>query len=302
MDDFNDTFLARWIAGEATPKEVAAFKNHSDYKLYKKIKNATNSLSFTEFDEEAAFKELKTKLVTKKTKTISLFTWVGSIAACAVITIGVLFFNTDKTTYSSTIAQQNEVSLPDGSIMVLNATAEAKIDTKSWNDNRVVFLEGEAFFKVKKGAKFTVKTSLGMVEVLGTEFTVNTVNKDFINVKCFEGTVKVITTEQETILSRGMAFQEHENIVDKWLFKKELPNWLTAKETSLYKVPVAEVITLLKRQYDLTIHEEKNINQTLIFTGSFTNTDLNKALYSVFGTLNVNYELITENEIRILQQ
>lgn len=300
MENFDDTFLARWIAGEASPEEVAAFKSHPDYKKYIQIKQASDALSFSEFNEDVAFEQLKTKLTTSKTKIIPLYAWIASIAACAVIAVGFLFFNNQSTTYVSQIAQQNQVSLPDDSTMILNASAEAKINTKSWNENREVFLKGEAFFKVKKGSKFTVKTDLGNIEVLGTQFTVNTINKDLITVKCFEGKVKVVSDKGEVFLTKGMAFQYHKNRVEEWLFEGTSPNWLTTKETSLYKVPVSQVITLLKRQYNLKIQQQERIDKELLFTGNFSNTNLKKALYSVFGTLGVNYELIAKDEIRIL--
>lgn len=300
MENFNDTFLARWIIGEVSSEEELAFKNHPDYAKYKLIKESSETLTFTEFDENESFEALKTKLTTKKTKTNSLYKWIGSIAASAVIAVSFLIFKSQKTIYSSEIAQQNEVTLPDGSTMLLNALSTAKVATKSWNDNRTVFLEGEAFFKVKKGAKFTVKTNLGTIEVLGTEFSVNTVQKDLITVKCFEGKVKVTGTDGNALLTKGMAFQEHNKTIEEWSFEKASPDWLISKETNLHKVSVKQVITLLKRQYNLKIQQQEFIDTTLLFTGNFTNTNLKKALYSVFGTLGINYELISENEIRIL--
>jgi len=70
--------------------------------------------------------------------------------------------------------------------------------------------------------------------------------------------------------------------------------------TTLHKVPVNQVVKLLKRQYDLKIQQQELIDNDLVFTGSFNNSDLEKALYSVFSVLDVNYSLISENEIRIL--
>lgn len=301
MENFDDTFLARWIAGEASPEEVAAFKKHPDYKKYEHIQEASNALSFIEFNEEEAFNELKIKL-SKTTKIRPLYTWIASIAACAVVTIGFLFFSNQSKVYKSTIAQQTSVELPDGSKMVLNASAEAEVDIKNWNINRNVFLKGEAFFKVKKGSAFTVNTSLGSVQVLGTQFSVNTVSDQLIIVKCFEGKVKVISTTGEALLTKGMAFQDHKSGIEKWTFNENSPNWITAKETTLYKVPVKQVIMLLKRQYDLSIQQQELLNKEKLFTGTFSNTNLEKALYSVFGVLGVNYTLISENEIRILEE
>ena len=302
MENFDDTFLSRWIAGEASPEEVAAFERHPDFKKYEQIKQASDALSFSEFDEDNAFHQLKTKLKPSKEKSIPLYTWVASIAACAVFALGFWFFNSQSSTYTSSIAQQNQVSLPDGSIMILNASAEAKVDTKNWNKERKVFLNGEAFFKVKKGSQFTVSTNLGNVQVLGTQFTVNTVNDELFTVKCFEGKVQVVSASNKVLLTKGMAFQNHKNSVEEWNFHGKEPNWLTAKETNLHKVQVEQVITLLKRQYNLTIQQQELLNKEQLFTGTFSNTNLDKALYSVFGVLGVNYTLISENEIRILEE
>jgi transmembrane sensor len=41
-----------------------------------------------------------------------------------------------------------------------------------WSKERTLSLEGEAFFEVQKGSKFSVVTSDGIVEVLGTSFDV----------------------------------------------------------------------------------------------------------------------------------
>jgi len=303
MKNFNDTFLARWIAGEASAEEIVAFKDHPDYEKYLKIKDVSKNLSFSNFDEDKSFSSLKTRLdkKPKKTKVVSLYSWVAGIAACAAIIVGFLFFTqSTSTVYSSPIAQNSTVNLPDGSIMVLNATAEATVDTEKWEDNREVLLKGEAFFKVKKGSKFTVNTSLGNIEVLGTEFTVNTIDDDLLTVKCFEGKVKVISKGNETFLTKGMGYQLNDTNVDSWNFENKSPSWFINNKTILHKTPVKQVVTLIKRQFNLKITDEHLINKNLIFTGSFNNTDLEKALYSVFSVLEVNYSLISENEIRIL--
>ncbi|HKZ37551.1 MAG TPA: FecR domain-containing protein, partial [Chryseolinea sp.] len=67
----------------------------------------------------------------------------------------------------------------DGSLVTLNANSLIKL-SDSWmsEDDREVFLQGEAFFNVVKTSdhrSFKVKTAEGItVEVLGTTFNVNT--------------------------------------------------------------------------------------------------------------------------------
>ena len=68
MKKFNDSFLARWIVGEASAEEVNAFKSHADYKKYEKIRQASDALSFTEFDGDKALEQLKASLKKEKSK------------------------------------------------------------------------------------------------------------------------------------------------------------------------------------------------------------------------------------------
>ena len=74
-----------------------------------------------------------------------------------------------------------EVTLPDGSLVELNANTQLSL-TEEWEEGvtRRVWLKGEAFFKVKKipttNVKFTVITKDLEVDVLGTSFNVNTRN------------------------------------------------------------------------------------------------------------------------------
>jgi transmembrane sensor len=71
------------------------------------------------------------------------------------------------------------ILLPDSSVVILNANSSMRIP-QQWaeKDSRQVWLEGEAYFQVRKKPstiqKFVVHTSQVDVEVLGTKFNVNT--------------------------------------------------------------------------------------------------------------------------------
>ena len=84
--------------------------------------------------------------------------------------------------------QRKQVTLPDGSLVTLNAGSKLRI-AENWGDasTREVWLEGEAFFEVTKkpntgAAKFIVHTNQVDVEVLGTAF----------NVKARRGSTEVV--------------------------------------------------------------------------------------------------------------
>ena len=88
-----------------------------------------------------------------------------------------------------------KVTLSDGTIVHLNAGSRLKYPRQfNYNNNRKVYLQGEAFFKVKKNenSPFIVETNKFDIEVLGTEFNVNTLNlNDYIDCVLVEGSVRL---------------------------------------------------------------------------------------------------------------
>lgn len=82
-----------------------------------------------------------------------------------------------------------QVELPDNSIVYLNNNSSITYDEAF--ATREVELTGEAFFSIVKATQpFVVKTTLGDVTVLGTEFNVNSVTEQ-IEVEVEEGSVEL---------------------------------------------------------------------------------------------------------------
>lgn len=140
----------------------------------------------------------------------------------ASITIGLLvsaifylwLFSSSYTSVTTAYGEMREIQLPDSSWVVLNANSSLKYE-ENWEAgvDREVWLEGEAFFKVKKRLsgsttpssnpyiKFTVHADPLDVEVLGTEFSVNHRDEN-TQVVLNEGIVRVkdIQEKQEDIV------------------------------------------------------------------------------------------------------
>lgn len=100
----------------------------------------------------------------------------------AVVAFAIWYFGMAdhvKQEYRTGFAQIKNITLPDGSIVVLNANSTLKIPS-NWNAeaDRQVWLDGEAFFQVEKKPatlqKFIVHAKDLDVSVLGTRFNVNT--------------------------------------------------------------------------------------------------------------------------------
>jgi transmembrane sensor len=104
--------------------------------------------------------------------------------------------------YKTEFAKTKKIILPDGSKVTLNANSELKLSA-AWNEEneRQVWLEGEAYFEVEKklatNQKFIVHTKDLDVEVLGTKFNVNTRHKKAL-VSLEEGKIKLSLKEDPT--------------------------------------------------------------------------------------------------------
>ncbi len=300
----DDTFLARWISGELTSEELIAFKKSTDYPIYKKINESSLTLETASFNKQDLFNKILQQTHTQqqitKPKVIKLVpNWAYAVAASVVIMFGVFYFINNETHYETDFSEQLVVTLPDYSKVLLNSNSDLDFKSRQWEDNRLVTLNGEAFFDVEKGASFKVLTSEGIVEVLGTEFNI-TVRDNYFEVQCFEGRVKVTSsdTNNETILTQGNAFRIVNSNAEVWNFILDEPNWLHG-ESAFNNAPLSQVIISLENQFKVTF-DKSNIDQTKRFTGSFTHSNINLALKTVFVPMEISFKSNKENTIILL--
>lgn len=134
-----------------------------------------------------------------------------SVAATVFLAIGIatwlfLFNPANMLTIRTDYGQWKTYTLPDGSVVNLNAHSEIRF-AKAWKKgaDREVWLKGEAYFDVTKDpqrARFTVFTEELAVEVLGTSFNVHSRNQ---HTKVFleEGEIRLDMGESEKLLAPG---------------------------------------------------------------------------------------------------
>ena len=184
--------LSKWLNDEMSAEELSEFQADKDFAIFEKIKKYSSELETPAFDEQ----KMLSKIVTspkKEVKIISIYkNWALKIAAVFVISIGLFLGARNFASYTEYASNgtQNTFSLPDNSEVVLNSGSEIQYKKWNWDNNRSLNLEGEAFFKVAKGKKFEVNTTVGKVTVLGTQFNVKQ-RENYFDVSCYEGKVKV---------------------------------------------------------------------------------------------------------------
>ncbi|GLR19788.1 FecR family protein [Portibacter lacus] len=225
-----------------------------------------------------------------KTK-IKSMRWVG--VAAAIVTLFVIafpFIFKSENSHVTTIAEQDSFKLPDSSVVELNSVSTLKYNERSWEKSRFLVLEGEAFFKVKKGSKFTVKSPQGVVSVLGTQFNI-TDRIGFYEVECLEGKVQVsIKLQDSYILNKGDRFilkDNQEPVIEKNVVKKI--DWLD-KFVNFDNQNLSYVLDEVGRHFDVKF---ENVDALLDkkYTGFFTTVSIDSAMQQIFWPMDVNYEI-----------
>ncbi|MEL6674445.1 MAG: FecR domain-containing protein [Bacteroidota bacterium] len=122
--------------------------------------------------------------------------WAAIAATFLLLAAGTwAFLQWSTPTYSLAVTQYGdpqEVRLPDGSHVMLNANSQLKW-AESWSEENIreVWLEGEAYFEVTHNPEwpFLVHTSAGDIRVLGTSFNAKQ-RKKALSVALVEGKVR----------------------------------------------------------------------------------------------------------------
>lgn len=234
------------------------------------------------------------KITTKKN-----YYWQMAAAVLAIVGLFFLFQSPEKT-METRYAESIQFELPDGSSVTLNSKSELVYNEKEFINDRTLFLDGEAFFEVQKGSRFTINTNMGSVEVLGTSFNVLSRTNQF-DVACLTGKVKVRIANYSEVLYPG----EKTELKDQKLIKfiGQNTNQMALWRKGIFRFddqPLIYIFDEIERQYQVKI-EASGIEKRF-YTGAFTNKDLNEALETVCIPMNLKYDIRKGNKIIITEK
>ena len=291
-----ENYLAKWLSGELSEQELREFEASEAYASFQKLKEASSGLQAPDFDVDQALLRFKEEHMAEAPKVISLNPFRKFLRVAAVIAVlltgSYFYINSLNEKVTTGFAERSEVILPDNSELFLNADSRISYSEKNWDNQRNIKLDGEAFFKVAKGKKFTVSTEQGTVTVLGTQFNVEN-RKGIFEVTCYEGLVSVTHNGKEIKLPAGNSYVVINGKQVTGTPEGTQPSWMN-NESSFESIPLKYVFAELERQFDVQVNTE-NINTDLLFTGSFNNTDLNMALKSISTPSQTRYKVEGDN-------
>ena len=213
--------------------------------------------------------------------------------------------STAAVTVSTILTAENEscryIVLPDGSEIWLRRNGTITFPNE-FSTGRIVHLEGEAYFSVKKQHEqpFTVLGNELIVKVLGTEFYVKTGEGIAQEVILAEGTVEVTMAGEKLVMKPGDNLLYDSRINEILMRQVELSEVAPWKENNLIfnNTPMKEVLSRISDNFNVTFI----IDERLLFEQTFTaaidpGESLEDVLHIIWNTLrNFNYE-IRENQI-----
>ncbi|MBR1872589.1 MAG: FecR family protein [Bacteroidales bacterium] len=173
--------------------------------LFKQWEQEWYSENVPSFSQLNSFSSIKRDINSRKKMRIVRWTGVVAAAACAIL-LAILFIPSAKVTQPDSeemlcivetgFREKTKVILPDSTQVWLNSASRISYNKDFLEGDRLVRLEGEAYFDVKKygGRKFTVDLGESKVNVLGTKFNVSSYKKENLcEVSLMEGSVEFTT-------------------------------------------------------------------------------------------------------------
>ncbi|MFD2871715.1 FecR family protein [Mucilaginibacter ximonensis] len=155
-----------------------------------------------------------------------------------------------------------QITLPDGSKVWINALTELKFPTAFSGKERVVELNGEAYFEVakNKAMPFKVKmTNNTSVQVLGTHFNIMAYdNERSINATLLEGSINIRKGNQSKLMVPGQQATVTDEINLKEVNADESIAWINGL-FSFDKTDIHTVLRQIERWYSVTIEYEAKV-------------------------------------------
>lgn len=204
--------------------------------------------------------------------------------------------------------QKFNITLSDGTKVWLNSgstlTFPSRFDKAS--SNRMVYLEGEAYFDVAedKSFPFIVNVNDLNIKVLGTEFNVTAYGaNNAITTTLIEGSVNLSDENQpnNTITlkpnQQGSFDKFNKELVSKKVDVSYFTAWMQNKIV-FRGTPMQQILQNIERTYNVSIDNKNEVISNKRFTGEFDVEDIQTVFKVLSTSINFEYE-IAQNKITI---
>ncbi|ADY52938.1 anti-FecI sigma factor, FecR [Pseudopedobacter saltans DSM 12145] len=253
-------------------------------------------VSYIDFDQERSMQLIHKRVAKKR---YIRFNWLA--AACVLVCLGTTFFflnrkihNINLVTEETSFGEVKHVILSDGTKVWLNAKSEFRYPKVFSGNRREVFLDGEAYFEVKRDEKkpFTIISNGIKTTVLGTSFNINSYkNAMGTKVSVVSGKVSVEKENKQVYLEKNQ--QGFYNAKTDGLSKlpvdaSSLSSWKDGR-LEFNHVGLNEVIATIQRNFSQQVKVADNLKNCEV-SADFTDMELEKIMKILSEVVGGRYE------------
>lgn len=197
--------------------------------------------------------------------------------------------------------KQETIQLPDGSTIQINSGSLIIYPREFSKKKRSVYLNGEANFNIAQNPDkpFVVSTGPLKVEVLGTKFNIESYPDNGRIITTLEhGSVKIYQNETP---EKAIIMKPDEQVIYNESDQTFSINWVEASDCSAWthgelrfvNQPLAKIITIMERKYNVHIKLSPDISTADLFTMKFKQHETIEDAMYIFAQLagNINYKI-----------
>jgi transmembrane sensor len=331
QDDHNDsvkTLLTRHLAGETSPeeeKELQAWvrqsaENERQYSEFKRVFELSVKLYAQKMGEDLPInidREWNHFITTVHNASVNAVKlqspanriWLKIAASLLIVIMSGFvvnyFLRDNKDVVYQTTGNTLNVTLPDGSDVILNTYSKLSYASSFGREDRTVTLAGEGFFNIVRNPlkHFIIKAKDAKVQVLGTSFNVRAYDSlQAIEVVVQSGVVGLSVPRLKTEIKleagqKGIYSAQNNRLAGRSNDDPNFISWNTHKIT-FNETDLRTVVDVLNKTYHANIVLATDVPAVCVVTVSFDNQSIDAVLTVLKTTLNLTYR-INGNQIEI---
>lgn len=275
-----DLFHELEMLWDKIQSNVADYSPDTEYywnELKKRMDKSTNNVALS-----VPLKAKKASIINKMYK--------YAAAASIVVALGCSFYlgfmngmPVDNMLVYSNISGKSRVELPDGTEVWLHSKTDICYDASMKGDERLVDVDGEAFFDVEhdKDKPFVVRTDGLRIVVHGTKFNVDACSsEDNVFVSLLEGSVSLETVADRQYLHPGETATFNKKNHSIMISKDDvgyMSSW-ASNQIVFQNSSLKEVCRMLSKWYNVRIDLDPQISEKFHYTFTVKNETLEEIL------------------------
>lgn len=298
--EFND-LIERYQQGLATDEERAVVDA-----WYASIRHE-DDFEWNRIEEDLQFAKIQDRInaVADPVKVRPLYAsgWVKMAAAVLILICSsyVLWDNiirNETMTLTTMTGHTQKTILPDGTLVWLKGNSTLQYPERFEEQQRMVYLNGEALFEVTKDPAhpFVIRCGNLSAKVLGTSFNIRANDAD-IELTVLTGKVELSAGQE---MNRVMVLPNQKVLYDGLPPKWKVPVPEEEKEALIHgteydmrfsNTPVAEIIERIEKKFNRKVKVRNSALRECMITADFTDQSLENTLRMVSYILGFEYEV-----------